>query len=158
MKDYVQEIRQLVGSRPLILTGSCVLLVDEQGRLLLNHRTDNGFWGLPGGIMEPGESLEETARREIWEEAGITVRELQLLDVYSGPEFFYTYPNGDQVHSVTAAYLATEYTGELKADQTETSEVRFFARNELPADREIAPPMLPVIRAYLKTIAWRQPR
>jgi 8-oxo-dGTP pyrophosphatase MutT (NUDIX family) len=100
-------------------------------------------------MMEPGESLEETAKREIWEEAGITVGPLQLLEVFSGPGFFYTYPNGDQVHNVTAAYIAAEYTGELRADQTETSEVRFFALDELPADDQIAPPILPVIRAFL---------
>ncbi|KEO81982.1 NUDIX hydrolase [Tumebacillus flagellatus] len=150
MKDYVKELRQLVGNRPLILTGSCVFLLDSEGRLLLNRRTDNGFWGVPGGMMELHESLEETARRELREECGITVETLQLLDVFSGPELCYTYPNGDPVQNVTAAYIAQGYQGDLQADNTETSEVRFFALDDLPPESEIAPPIRVIVQAFLK--------
>ncbi|WP_407652092.1 hypothetical protein [Aquibacillus koreensis] len=49
--DYVKDLRNLVGNRPLILTGSVVLLLNEINELLLQHRTDGG-WGLPGGLMK----------------------------------------------------------------------------------------------------------
>ncbi|GLX68191.1 hypothetical protein MU1_25360 [Paenibacillus glycanilyticus] len=57
---YIMDLRAIVGSRPLIMTGACVLLCRNE-RLLLQRRSDNGLWGLPGGSMEPGETLEEVA-------------------------------------------------------------------------------------------------
>ncbi len=76
--SYMHELRKQVGSAPLIMVGAAVLIVNHQNELLMLLRTDNGCWGIPGGAMEPGESLEETARRETFEETGLT---------YSGPLF-----------------------------------------------------------------------
>jgi 8-oxo-dGTP pyrophosphatase MutT (NUDIX family) len=55
----------------LILPGSVVLIFYEDSEILLQHRIDGG-WGLPGGLMEMGGSLEDTARREVKEETGLT--------------------------------------------------------------------------------------
>jgi 8-oxo-dGTP pyrophosphatase MutT (NUDIX family) len=52
--DYVMGLRKVVGNRPLILTGACVLIINNKNELLLQHRSDGG-WGLPGGLMELGE-------------------------------------------------------------------------------------------------------
>jgi len=141
--DYIMELRKLVGSRPLIFPGACVAVIDEDDRLLLNLRTDNGYWGLPGGYMEPGESLEETARREVLEETGLCVDEVKLLDIFSGPEFFYQYPNGDQVHNVTVAYVARSFRGDLINSNEESHELRFFPLRELPSN--IAPPLKKIV-------------
>lgn len=97
---YIAELRKLVGSRPLIMAGAGVLVLDGAGRLLLQKRVDNGLWSFVGGSMEPGETFEQTARRELWEEAGLEAGALRLLEVVSGPEFFYRYPNGDEVYNV----------------------------------------------------------
>lgn len=80
--DYVKELRKLVGTRPLILPGSVVIMLNNDNQILLQHRHDGG-WGVPGGLMELGESLEDTARREVKEETGLTVGSLKLLDVFS---------------------------------------------------------------------------
>lgn len=64
----------------------CVILIDDEGRLLLQQRTDNGLWGLPGGSMEPGENMKEVASRELFEEVGLEAEELELLDIFSGPD------------------------------------------------------------------------
>jgi hypothetical protein len=56
MSDYIRELRSLVGTRPLILVGAVVIIQNENQQILLQHRKD-GDWGLPGGLMEPGESL-----------------------------------------------------------------------------------------------------
>lgn len=91
---YVADLRALVGSRPLILAGAAVLIVDAGGRLLLLHRSDSDTWGLPGGYLEAGESLEECARCEAYEETGLSVGQMRLLGVFSGRKLFYQYPHG----------------------------------------------------------------
>jgi ADP-ribose pyrophosphatase YjhB (NUDIX family) len=129
--SYVSELRSLVGTRPLILVGAEVLVFDQDDRLLLTRRADTGDWAIPGGMMEPGESLEETARREVLEETGLDIGQMQLLAMYSGPAFYYKYPHGDEVYNVSAAYLTREFQGELKSD-LESTALGFYALNALP--------------------------
>jgi 8-oxo-dGTP pyrophosphatase MutT (NUDIX family) len=129
---YVEELRRVVGSRPLVLAGAIVFIVDSAGRLLLGWRGDSGEWGIIAGATEPGESLEDTARREASEEAGIEVGTLELLDVISGPAFFKVFPNGDQMYPVSAVFLAHDVHGQIVPDGDETRELRFFALAGLP--------------------------
>ena len=147
--SYVRELRSLVGHRPLIIAGAGVLIFNEQNDLLLQHRRDNQQWGLIGGSMEIGESLEETARREVFEETGLELNELNWFGLFSGKELIYEYPHGDVVVNVTAVYTSRKFKGKLKADKKEGYEVRFFNLNELPS--EISPPDQPVIEQYLRS-------
>ncbi|SFA92161.1 ADP-ribose pyrophosphatase YjhB, NUDIX family [Amycolatopsis marina] len=151
--NYIAELRRLVGSRPLILPGTSVVLVDDAGRILLVRRTDTGDWGLPGGFMDPGESFEDTGRREVREEIGLEIDKLELLGVFSGPEYYYRYPHGDEVFNVTVAYTARPSTGEIEPDHTEVGEVRFFEPTELPAD--ILAPEKPIVERYLGLVTHR---
>jgi 8-oxo-dGTP pyrophosphatase MutT (NUDIX family) len=105
--------------------------MNEIKQILLQHRRD-GDWGLPGGLMEPGESLEDTARREVREESGLKLNKLSLLDVFSGPELYLKLKNGDELYSVTTLYLCNDFSGDLIPDQMESFEVRFFNINSLP--------------------------
>ena len=135
MGNYVSELRRLVGSRPLLLVAAGVVVRASYGAILLQRRTDDGLWGLPGGAIEPGESLEEAARRELLEETGLVAGELRLLDVYSGPEFFHQYPNGDQAYVVGATFLAEGLDDQTPLpDGGESSELGYFALPWLPAD------------------------
>lgn len=93
MANYIRDIRKLVGNTKIILVVSGALVFDEQGRLLLHKRADNGFWGIPGGYMELGETVQETTRREVWEEMGLHLGQLTLFAVYSGAEYEGTLPD-----------------------------------------------------------------
>lgn len=145
--SYTQELRALVGPRPLIMPGAAVLIFNHHNHLLLQHRTDNQKWGLIGGSMEIDESLEETARREVFEETGLELDELEWFDLFSGPELVYQYPNGDVVVNVVAVYIARRFSGTLKMNAQEVDEVRFFQLGNLP--KNLSPPDRPVLEQFL---------
>mgnify|MGYP002233148587 CR=1 FL=1 len=88
-------MRKMIGHAPLVMTACGVLIENPNGELLLQRRKDNGLWGRSRRAMEPGETFEEAARREVREETGLLVGELKLVGIYSGPDQILTYPNGD---------------------------------------------------------------
>ncbi|MGM7683458.1 NUDIX hydrolase [Cytobacillus sp. Hm23] len=145
---YIMDLRKLVGNRPLIMVGACVILFDKNNRVLLQLRKDNRCWGLPGGSSEMGETLEEVARRELFEETGLTAKSLKLFNVFSGEEYYYKYPNGDEVYNVVSVFICTSYDGVCKKGVSEVAELQFFHLNELPEN--ISPPDYPIIKEYLK--------
>lgn len=146
--SYIKQLRELVGTQPIILTGACVLLIDPSGRLLMQQRTDNGLWGLPGGSMELGEELREVASRELYEEVGLTANQLELFDVFSGPDLYYKYPNGDEVYNVVTAYICKDYSGTIRGDGDEVQDIQFFEFDKLRPSL-INPADLPVIKKYM---------
>ena len=130
---YIEDLRKVVGHRPLIFVGSVTVIIDEMGRLLLQQRKfPNGAWGITGGLMELGESTEDVARREIFEETGLTVDKLNLINVYSGPQNYIKAENGDEFYVVTVAYYSYGFEGELNIDKSESITFDFFYPNELP--------------------------
>lgn len=152
--DHIKYLRTFVGHAPLLLVGAAALISDGQGRLLLMLRTDNDCWGPPGGAVEPGEAVEQAARREVQEETGLVLGELVLFGVFSGPEYFYRYPSGDEVHNVIIAFLARAAGDVVKMNEEHTT-WRWFAAEEIP--EEISPPIRPVIERWkAHTLAQRQ--
>ena len=147
MAEYIMDLRKIVGSRPIIATGSVVIVCDKEGRVLLQRRSDNGCWGLPGGAMELGESFEDTARREALEETGLTVGKLTLLGLHSGENTFYEYPNGHQVYNATAVFVTSDFIGNIKADGSEGLALDFFDLRDLP--QNISPPDKPIFSKFV---------
>lgn len=130
---YIEELRTLVGTRPLVLIGVVVLVFDQHSRLLMVQSDE--VWKLPGGFIELEESAEETGIREIWEETGINIENLQLIGVFSGKNFFTKLSNGDEYFPVTLAYTTNDIRGgTLKPDGIETQKVQFFKWSVLPKD------------------------
>ncbi len=82
--------------------------------------------------MEPPETFEEAAAREISEEVGIRVENLSLFGIYSGKERLIRYPNGDTVYSLSVIFLTRSYHGEISNDDSEVLEHRFFDRDHIP--------------------------
>ena len=129
--EYYKFLRQYVGKQPLILPGSVVIIRNEQGEVLLQKRPE-GKWGLPGGLMELGESFEQVAEREVFEEIGLRVSNLKMLHVFSGEDYYLQAPNGDEMYCVTAVFMTKDVTGDLQLDTSESLEVRYFNVEQLP--------------------------
>lgn len=136
--DYINYMRGMIGSKPMFLVGAGTVVLNDAGEILLIKRTDNNTWGIPGGSMEMGESFEETAVREVYEETGLRVEKLELFGTYSGREMHHIYPNGDEVYIAICIYQTRSYDGRITADKKESSEVAFFDLDKLPED--INPP------------------
>lgn len=130
------ELRKLVGTRPLFNVGVSVVLLNAQGEWLLQRRSDSGLWGLPGGGLEPGESFEAAAVRELEEETGLTGVPLTPMMSLSGPECRHVYPHGDDVYMVGMAFRgvlsAEKFAEATLGSDGETLELKFFGLNALP--------------------------
>ena len=99
-----------------------VVVPSEEGRILLIRRGSDpyeGYWALPGGFVEVGETLEEAAVREAEEETGLKVEVVRLVGVYSDPD---RDPRG---HNVSVTYLARVREGEPSA-ASDAAEVSFL--------------------------------
>lgn len=142
---YIMELRRKIGREPLFMPGGGVFFVDGDGRVLLQRRRDNGLWAGTGGALEPGETFEDAARREAYEELGLVPGRLELLNIYSGESQHYIYPNGDEVYVVAAVHLCRDWTGTLRVDEAECLDARFFTVEELPDVDEIHPPDIPMV-------------
>lgn len=146
---YIEDVRALIGHNMLITAGVAVL-VAEGRRVLLQRRRDNGMWAMHGGMIEIGETFEEAARRELYEETGLEARRLELCELASGPDRIYTYPNGDKVYAVGAVYLCREFSGQMRAQREEVAQLEWFDVDALP---ELSPPEAGQIARLARRIA-----
>lgn len=119
----------------IIQVVSFVVIENSRGEILLQKRSDNYLWSLPGGSQELGESLLDTAVREIYEEANlnIDVNDLKYISFLSGPSRYYMYPNGDQVYNDACLFYTNKYSGDIKIDE-ESLDMQFFSLDNLPSD------------------------
>lgn len=99
--------------------------------------------------MELGEHAEVTAAREVFEETGLHVDNLQLFGVFSGEELYYQYPNGDEVFNVDIVFTTDEYHGVINVDVEEGKDARFYAIDQMPI--AISPPVKPVVAELLRS-------
>ena len=146
MSGYIMDLRKIVGHRPLLQVGASVIVEDEQGRVLLQKRTDNHCWGYPGGSTELDERVEDAAARELFEETGLIADKLELFGVFSGKELHYIYPNGDEVSNVDIVFLCRDYSGTLRQDEEETEALRFFEAGKLP--EMLSPPIVIPLKTW----------
>jgi ADP-ribose pyrophosphatase/8-oxo-dGTP diphosphatase len=112
------------------LTGTNIVPILTDGQIVLARRRDTGRWSLPGGMVEWGEDITTTVRRELAEETGLElVRIRRLVGVYSAPE------RDPRVHSICVVVEA-EVQGKIQIQDTqEISEVQAFSPNALPKEQ-----------------------
>jgi len=107
------------------------VLVKKNDRFLLIKRgqePSKGVWTVPGGHVELGESLEQTAHREIAEECNLKINIVKRLDIF---EFIQHDENGRiQYHSIVVDYFAHYLFGELKA-QDDIDDARWLKKDEI---------------------------
>ena len=115
-----------------LVPGTAVVVFKERGEVLLQERADGGFWGLPGGWVDVGESVEQCAVRETLEETGVEVRVVRLIGVYSDPKnSIMSYPDGRVVQTVTCAFECERESGQLSVS-SESTDVGYFPAGSLP--------------------------
>ncbi|MCB0628559.1 MAG: NUDIX domain-containing protein [Saprospiraceae bacterium] len=137
MSNYLKALRELIGHRKVIHPGARVIIENAKGEILFVRRTDSGQWGLPAGGLEEEEDITACIRREVLEETGLKLLEIELIGISSHPsQESVEYPNGDRVQYFTAEFYCAQWHGEPRPDDTETREVRFMnvdAVQDLPA-------------------------
>ena len=148
---YIEELRALVGHRRLILAGASCVIRNCRGELLLQQRVyPEGRWCFPGGLMELGESVQDTARREVLEETGISVGRLRLIGVYSGPDHLCRAANGDEWYVVNTSFLAEDWTGTPRVNDGESVRLAWVRPEEMP--ETLVRSHKEILRDYLELI------
>jgi len=148
---YIEEIRKHIGHMRIILPGCVAIIRNKQGQLLMQQRAyPHGKWGLPGGLMELGESTQQTLRREVMEETGLSLGELTLFGVYSGPGYLCIAQNGDEFDTVVIVYTTDGYEGEVTVMDDESLAFEWFDIDKLPDN--IARTHSEVLRDYSEII------
>ena len=151
MNNYILNLRKIVGHRTLMQCAASIICINKSGEILLGKRTDNHRWGYAGGSVEIDEKVEDAARRELYEEMGLIADELEFFMVNSGPEAHYTYPNGDEVSNIEIIYLCKKYHGDIKRQESEVEEIRYFSPEMIDLEM-ISPPIRPVVACYLEKV------
>lgn len=131
ISDYLASLRTRVGHDLLMMPCAAAIVRDDEGRVLLQRRSDTGTWGVPGGALDPGEHPAQACVREVYEETGLIVRPVSVVAVETHPVT--TYPNGDIVQPIVTLFACQVEGGELGSLDGESLELRFFSMAELPA-------------------------
>jgi ADP-ribose pyrophosphatase YjhB (NUDIX family) len=128
--QFIQDLRVDIGQKLLPVMGANGIVLDERDRVLLNRRSDNGRWWLPGGILEPGEQPAAGLIREVYEETAVEIEVEQLTSVISSPPSLCS--NGDIIQSLTLTFRARAIGGEARVNDDESLEVAWFTQDALP--------------------------
>lgn len=126
--DYYHD-PQAPTANSLVVGGSAVV-VDGEGRILLQRRSDSGNWALPGGAMDIGETFAQSVIREVKEETGFDVRIERIVGIYSDPGHVFAYDDGEVRQEFNICLAATIVDGGL-AVSSESTDVRFFPLDEV---------------------------
>lgn len=137
MEDYLKKLREKVGHMPLVLPHSVVVVLNDKQEVLLEERSDDGYFDFPGGGIDLKESGEEAAKRELFEETGLIADELELFNVYTGEITHYVYFNGDEIYGVDLVYLCNKYHGEIKPQPEEVKHLKFYDLKNMPTKMSI---------------------
>ena len=133
ISDYMRGLRAKVGNDLLLVPGVTAVVINARGEVLLQLRRDSQTWAPPSGAVEPGETIAGAVKREVYEEAGIRIAPERVLAVLSGREYQATYPNGDQLASVTTVFRCRPLQDAApRINDDESLDIRYFPPDALP--------------------------
>lgn len=124
---YGERIGKLAKLAP---SGSAVIFDFAREKVLLTRRSDNGRWCLPGGAIDPGESMSECCAREVLEETGLEISVGRLIGVYSSPNHIIEYADGNRRQGLSLVFEAKPVGGELCVTD-ETTEVGYYSLEQM---------------------------
>ncbi|RKN44767.1 NUDIX hydrolase [Streptomyces hoynatensis] len=150
---FIRDLRADIGHRLLFLPGVSAVVFDEEGRVLLGRRADDGGWSIIGGIPEPGEQPADAAVREVHEETAVHCVAERVVLVETLPPT--RYPNGDECQFVDITLRCRAVGGTARVNDEESLEVAWFARDALPPLRQFA--LTRIERAAEEGPAWFAP-
>lgn len=113
-----------------LVPAASVVVINDDGLILLHRRADNDRWALPGGTMDIGESLADCARREVREETGLDIELLGLVGIYSDPRHVFAYDDGEVRQEFSICFHARPTAGKLAVSE-ESRELRYFAAQDI---------------------------
>lgn len=133
-ESYLGKVRSSVGDTDtLLFVGARGVILDDDNRLLLIQRSDNHRWAIPAGAMELGESMEECAIREVWEETGLRATSLTPFSFASAVT--YTNQFGHSYQQILMSFRIHTWEGELQRVTDESVDAGFFPLDALPGDK-----------------------
>jgi ADP-ribose pyrophosphatase YjhB (NUDIX family) len=113
-----------------IVPSASTIVTNQEGKILLQRRKDNHLWALPGGAMEIGETIGETAIRETKEETGLEVEIDYMVGIYTNPRHVVAFSNGEVRQQFSACFACQIVGGELKISE-ESTQIGFFSPGEI---------------------------
>ena len=139
-KDYIPYMRKMIGHKRMLTVGLCCLILNEKNQLLLEKRTDNGLYCIPGGSLDFDETVIEGVKREVREETGILLKEVSLFMIQSGNKMQLSYPNGDVTDYMDLCFIARVDSKDIdlnKEHDEESSLIAFYDLDKLPKQEEL---------------------
>jgi len=129
-QSYIAFIRSKIPESKIILNAACAVIDDGTGRILMQKRSDNHQWGLPGGLLELDESIQAAVLREVREETNLEVELLDFLGIFVNP--LMRWRERDEAQVIGFYFTAKIVGGSLRVNDSESTELRFFSKNDLP--------------------------
>lgn len=128
---YIRWLRSHIGHELIYLVYAVAFVFDERGYLLVQERYDFDWLSVPGGALEPHESIRDCVLRETYEETGIHCKIEHFIGAFSHPNYNLVYPNGDQVQPWTAAFACRAESSTIRVDGKEALQADFRPLDEV---------------------------
>ncbi|MEU8977336.1 NUDIX domain-containing protein [Streptomyces sp. NPDC048309] len=151
--DFIRTIRASAGHQLLWLPGVSAVVFDDEGRVLLGQRSDNGRWALISGIPDPGEQPAACAVREVYEETAVRCEVERVVLVRAGDQV--TFHNGDICQFMDTTFRCRAVGGEARVNDDESLEVGWFDVDALPELSEHA--LFRIKQALSDAPTWFEP-
>ncbi len=147
MNDYRALLHSRNQELPLIEINVLALLTDPQGNVMLTREKDSIYWVLPGGWMEPRQSLTDCLQHNLMGNFGILPEDNALVKVFSDPAQSYLNSDSVKICPVYMVVYPRQIRGTLRFKPKNGAEIRFFAPWNVPMNR-VFPPMKAVLTFY----------